>query len=57
MENVPIEIIKQIKEYIPRDKDMKSQTSGCIRHLIRLYNYVGDNAICIYTYLYIYIYM
>ena len=43
-DNLPLELIKTIAEYIPRDRDMKSPSSDCIRHLIRFYNYyAGEN--------------
>ena len=43
-DNLPQELIKTIAEYIPRDRDMKSPSSDCIRHLIRCYNYyAGEN--------------
>ncbi len=33
-DNLPIELIQHIKEYIPRDRDNKSPTSDCIRQMV-----------------------
>jgi len=38
MMNLPKEIKKYIKEYIPKDKLMRSPTDECIRPYITLYN-------------------
>jgi len=35
--DLPEHIIKQIIEYIPNDKDMKSPTSICLKHMINYY--------------------
>ena len=37
IENLPIEIQNRIKEYIPRDRDMFSPTSFCMKPLIEDY--------------------
>ena len=31
---LPKEVIETIKSFIPRDRDMKSPTSDCIKHLV-----------------------
>ena len=31
---IPHEVCEKIKSFIPRDKDMKSPTSDCIKHLV-----------------------
>ena len=36
---LPEEIIRQIKDYTPKDKDMKSPTSSHIKKIIYYYNY------------------
>ena len=43
MKNLPIEIINKIKEYIPRDKDMYSNTSNTIKYFICYYNNLAFN--------------
>ena len=35
---LPNEIIQKINEYIPKDRNMKSPTSKCIKALMRNYN-------------------
>ena len=37
MGTIPQEIIQKIKDYIPRDKDMKSPTADHIKSLLRDY--------------------
>ena len=37
MSEIPIEILKSIKEFIPRDRDMKSRTSDIMKKVIRPY--------------------
>ena len=37
IENLPIDLQNRIKEYIPRDRDMFSPTSFCIKQLIADY--------------------
>ena len=40
---LPYEIIQKIIEYIPKDRNMKSPTSNCIKYLMRIYyNYDSD---------------
>lgn len=41
--NLPIEIIQRINEYIPKDKNMSSPTSTCIKPRITDYNYEKYN--------------
>ena len=43
-DNLPIEIIQKIKDYIPLDKNMFSPTSICMKHLITYYNHSRTNA-------------
>ena len=33
-DNLPLELIQHIKEYIPRDRDKKSPSSDCIRQMV-----------------------
>ena len=40
---LPHEIILKINEYIPKDRNMKSPTSKCIKYLMSIYhNYDSD---------------
>ena len=48
MGTIPQEIIQKIKDYTPRDKDMKSPTADHIKSLLR--DYILKKAEDIYTY-------